>query len=354
MFKTNLDAYLAIPVTFYGVSNERLKAIRKEFYALLDDLCRVSSQIDFQFGEFNAHVPTVKLLKGRQRYSGSLRQRFPSETRRRCEILKISIMVPFTTKEIQYDASDISSHSERIKAKKHACVMLIRELFVKQVSDLLVAANLCHAGLIELNDSFVSQDRSIVTYLQVPKMDATALQSAVELSQQIGWPKLQMLDLVQVWKWISKHNDFHLYGISSSQIGRALASFSHIFEYSNRDEPMQLLWALIGIEALYVKGNMALIEQVREKAQKFLGEQEAYKKKIGSMYDFRSRFVHGDLDFPSIYTPFSDWEVFGEGLLESISLAVAVLTATLQEIIRRDWSGLAFSYNITDSGRTDR
>jgi hypothetical protein len=349
MYKTHLDVYLAIPRTFYGTSDEQLETAREALNACLDELVTLSGQIDFHLCWFDVHVPVLTLLKGRSRNTKHLRGLFSEGLPKGNEVLKVSITVPFSTHEIKDAPSDLSSQSEKIKQKKHTCKMILAELFVKQVSDLLVIANLCRVGSIELRDSVVVQDGSVVEYLKVPKMDAMALQRATELAQQIGWPKLLTLEFDQVWKWVAKHEDFHLYGVSDNPMGRALCAFSHIFEYSNRDEPMQLLWALIGIEALYVKGNTALIEQVREKAQKLLGEQEAYKKKIGSMYDFRSRFVHGDLDFSGIDTPFSDYEVFGEGLLESISLAVAVLTATLQEIIRRDWSGLTFSYEVRDS-----
>ena len=114
---------------------------------------------------------------------------------------------------------------------------------------------------------------------------------------------------------------------------------------------MQLFWALMGIEALYVKGNVGLMQQVREKSQAFLDPQEAFKKRISQMYHFRSRFIHGDLGFPGYPLIFDGDERVQrhyEQLGKSISLAVAILVATIQELIQRGWSGLDFSYKVDD------
>lgn len=67
------------------------------------------------------------------------------------------------------------------------------------------------------------------------------------------------------------------------------------------------------------------------------------------MYDFRSRFLHGDYDFDGPVLLGDAEEVVGKysaELIESISLAVAILTATLQEMIKRNWTSLNFSYEV--------
>jgi hypothetical protein len=183
-------------------------------------------------------------------------------------------------------------------------------------------------------------------------MDAWALQRAVRMASKIDWPKLQRLDVAQAWQWANKHIDF-LDSFSGRPTGRAINAFSGLLEKNTADEPMQLVWALIGIEALYVGGKVSIMEQVREKVQSFLGKQETYKKKIVEMYNFRSRFVHGDLDFPDLHL-IGDGrpavERFDRELLESITMAVSILAATLQEIIQRDWNGLSFMYQVNDSG----
>jgi hypothetical protein len=120
---------------------------------------------------------------------------------------------------------------------------------------------------------------------------------------------------------------------------------------------MQLLWALVGLEALYVHGKSELAQQVRDKAQAFLGAQEKFKKAVTKMYDFRSRFVHGDLDFPGlclIGDARKTVERFDDELRDATAVAVAMLVGTLQEVIRRDWDGLRFDYTISNIGNTEQ
>ena len=98
-----------------------------------------------------------------------------------------------------------------------------------------------------------------------------------------------------------------------------------------------------------VKGEGSLTQQVRDKTSVLLGAPTSYKKKLNNMYDFRSRLVHGDLDFPGRHNLREEQE--GEHiqeLQEAIGLAIAILIATLQEIILRNWNGIDFTYIVND------
>jgi hypothetical protein len=164
----------------------------------------------------------------------------------------------------------------------------------------------------------------------------------MEFSIKAGWPKIRRLRFDIVWRWLSQFDDFFERGYSETQVGRALCAFSRIVEFSNTDEPIHLLWSLLGIECLYVQGNIAILEQVKEKTKLILGEQSAFKKALGQMYDFRSKFVHGALNIPRIGTDYH--KKYSGELIESISVAAAVFLATLQELVRKDWKELAFVY----------
>jgi len=149
---------------------------------------------------------------------------------------------------------------------------------------------------------------------------------------------------------VLKHLDY-LDGFDGGATGRAISAFSRIFEAAIIDDSMQLVWALIGIESLYVKGKTSIVEQVRDKVQAFLGQPETYKKKLGSMYEFRSRFIHGDLDFIPLYLvgdARSVVERYEIEQTEAVDMAIAILVASLQELILRDWSGLDFTYTVSN------
>jgi hypothetical protein len=182
-------------------------------------------------------------------------------------------------------------------------------------------------------------------------MDGWSMQRAADAAKQMGWPHLDTLEIQTVWRWAAKHHRT-LEAFDRTSLGRALCAFSRLFEHKTADEPLQLLWALVGLEALYVQGKAEVAQQVREKSQVLLGKQVAFKKKITQMYDFRSRFVHGDLDFPGLCLIGDARETianFDNELLDAVGMAVAVLAGTIQEIIRRDWAGLHFDYSVADS-----
>ena len=71
------------------------------------------------------------------------------------------------------------------------------------------------------------------------------------------------------------------------------------------------------------------------------------------MYDFRSRFVHGDLDFPGLCLIGDVRDTvagFDDELVDAIAVAVALLAGSIQEVIRRDWDRLQFDYTVNNVG----
>lgn len=75
------------------------------------------------------------------------------------------------------------------------------------------------------------------------------------------------------------------------------------------------------------------------------------------MYEFRSRFMHGDLDFPPLYLmgdAAKPFERYQDRQIEAVNLGVAILAASLQELIHRNWAGVDFSYTPLDPGFSTR
>jgi hypothetical protein len=63
------------------------------------------------------------------------------------------------------------------------------------------------------------------------------------------------------------------------------------------------------------------------------------------MYEFRSGFMHGSLDFPCVAASMDDVrERYSQELKESISTATAILVSMLQHMIEKDWTQLFFQY----------
>ncbi len=220
-------------------------------------------------------------------------------------------------------------------------------LFEKGLYDIAIVANIARPGSLEFGRGTLFQDGEY-KYATDEMGNVYLLREAVQLAHSIGWPRLQTFDFAQVWLWATKQAGF-VEGFGGGSTGRALNAFANLFQPG--DETINLLWALVGIEALYTKGQGALQEQVRVKSQALLGELEAHKKRIGQMYDFRSRFVHGDLEISGKY-PLRDasdeYMKYQDDLFASIELAEAILLATLQKLVELDWKGLTFSYQVND------
>jgi hypothetical protein len=336
---SRIDLFVAIPMPTNEFVTEDEK-YRVTLYEMVDDLCGLSGQLETDLFEFGTTSLKVEMLKGNRRRLKVLEEEFGKKTLGACEIVRFSATVPF---------SDSFSKIKDVSPDE-INRMFIRESVRKRVSDILIMANLSRVGSIEVKDSVLLQDGKIQKHTKIPKMDAWFFQRAVDLSQKIKWPQLHSIGFEHVWAWVNKNIGF-LNGFDKSPTGRAISAFSRVFQQGEDDEAIQLLWALIGIEALYVRGKVSVMEQVREKIQVVLGTQETHKKRISEMYEFRSRFMHGDLDFPGlchIHDAMPDYERYSDNQMETVTTAIAILSASLQELIIRDWKGLEFSYSVVD------
>lgn len=160
------------------------------------------------------------------------------------------------------------------------------------------------------------------------------------------WPPLGSTPLASVWRWARSLPGFDE-GVPKGPAGRALAAFSHFIPARNSSSPIDLLWALLALEALYCEGKDGLRNQLVRKSQRFLGERTQHKKQFGGVYDLRSRFVHGSTDFPLQYTPHDahpDFTRFSSEQYEGTNLALAVLISTLQKMVVENRSTLEFDY----------
>jgi hypothetical protein len=157
-----------------------------------------------------------------------------------------------------------------------------------------------------------------------------------------AWPPIHALPFQQVWSWLVR-----LPGLanteSPSPAGRAVNALSHLLvePYSRA---VILMWAMVGIEAIYTAGSGGLVQQVRERTRVFLGVSDRSDKLVSTMYDLRSRFVHGDLNFAGAHgMGVTAAYAARDELAKATDLATSILLASVQELIRRDWLGVKFS-----------
>jgi len=177
--------------------------------------------------------------------------------------------------------------------------------------------------------------------------EGSGLDQAARMARELGWPTIRELSPTKVLQWIKAVDGWDA-GIGRGRVGRALAAFSAVTALQQADtlSPEKLVWALSGLEALYCEGRAAQAAQLLTKSEVLLGPRLANKPRFARMYDYRSRFVHGDQDLPFVFREPDDGIVPGlsasDQLRESENIAVAMLVASLQELVDRDWHGIEF------------
>lgn len=235
-----------------------------------------------------------------------------------------------------------------LQKEKGRFILYFSFLFKNRIQAFLIALQLSYPGFIHNDEGQLLINGHLYTEVEG---SLTPIRESLEfMHSKIKWPPLKVIDINKTWNYIKEEMSGFDH-MSNSPIQRALNAFSYLFVDRLNDTTMTLFWALIGIEALYVKGKNNIIDQVNEKSQVFLGQLKDFKKILKTMYNFRSRLVHGDLDLPSKFIIHDDEiyqnHVFKES--DAASVAILVLIATLQKMILLNKKNLNFQYKILRS-----
>lgn len=165
---------------------------------------------------------------------------------------------------------------------------------------------------------------------------------AYEHGNNIKWPSIIGLNLEATLNWFIKFN-VNLHSSSTSPSGRAINAFSHLFNYElHETDSSHLFWCLLGIESLFAVGTNNISDQIRQKLQIVLGEPREFKRKLNKLYEFRSRLIHGDLNFPPKFS--IDHEHFEAGYWDYVAFATSLLMASLKMLIYNDLDRFEFTY----------
>lgn len=223
--------------------------------------------------------------------------------------------------------------------------ILINIAFQKTIFDLILATNLSNLGSLPVLNGIIIQDGDGYP-TKLRDIFTGHFTSAKKYIEEWKYPKLNNLEFKQTWNWLKERKDY-LIGFSENKTGRALGNYSYLM---SRGLDNILFRAVMGIEALFAKGTGNLQDQVRSKSQIILGEQESFKKVYNNMYNFRSRYIHGDLDFPTkLSLDMTEKTVkYNQEIQDATYFAIGLLHASLQELVLRNWSGYEFDYSVKD------
>lgn len=211
------------------------------------------------------------------------------------------------------------------------------------VHRLCILVNLARPGSIETWQGLVISESSREA---VRPIRSTIREALADTS----WPPILSLRVTTVLEWAERVG-WDVNALGETAVFRALNALTYF--YGEESGAGDLLYALISLEALYTKGA-GIASQLAEKTQVFLGRGEGLKRKIASMYDFRSRFVHGELSFPSAFHSHDaaeEYERYSGELYAATDLAQRLLIATLQKMIARGLTELRFRWALDSSER---
>lgn len=354
MSNTRLTCY----IYFNNILLNTYKEMGENIFRMINEIIEVSDKLTIPMEEFGFTKPEISLiditkLSDDHELIQVINENKLLSVRNNIRLvaenlLSITIVMPVPETVVEGFAkaiTDVDKDILNVMSTDETNRILIFSIFKKRIIDLITAANLTHFGSMPLFRGIIIQDGDRTERLD--EIKAYILYHAMKFVEEIRYPVLHRLNFLSVWNWIIKREDF-LTGFSNGSTGRALCCFSMLL---NSEHPNLLFRSIMGIESLYAKGNGNLQEQVREKSQELLGKQESYKKLYTNMYNFRSRYIHGDLDFPvSENLDYTDKTTkYNKELEQATNYAIALLGATLQELIIRDWNGLEFKYDVTDS-----
>lgn len=214
-------------------------------------------------------------------------------------------------------------------------------LFLRTLS---LAANIARPGSFAFDRPvmFVKGEKPVKLRPMVNSLD-----SIFSFGNKIDWPSIKMLRLIKVWDWLKRIDDVWV-AFGKSPSGRALAAFSHLFaENWGRQSPLDDLWAVVGLEAIYNSNGRQ--RELIEKACLFLGSIPKTKKQIENVYGTRSGLVHGGMNFPFSYCDFDGLPEYEAWMDKAIALkdrSVPILVATLQRMAQEGIYSIDFEYKL--------
>ena len=153
--------------------------------------------------------------------------------------------------------------------------------------------------------------------------------------RKFDWPVIGYYSVSDAWNWLSSVKDFKkVFG--TTPLGRGLSAFSYFFSRGrnlNAAEPLDDLWALVGLESIYKTNGSK--NELKDRIRLFLGDHPRLKSLIDNLYKIRSSLIHGGMDMPFSFNPYdgkSEHERFEEKSIRVTESSMSLLIATLQKM----------------------
>ncbi len=330
----HLEAYLALGIPFAYLDEQ----FSPRLASSLDELISLSTALTIQC--LNQSIPLSIESVSSTRLDRFVRRSLGMPVLRHSRLIRLDADVEVNDKmESDFISNGYEGNPDDIIR------VVARRVFEKRAHEIMIAANLSNVGSLELVRMVSRCESSWKVYPET--VGALEIREAVIASAKHQWPAMQRLGFGDVWAWLNRFSGFTT-GFSNSQVGRALNAMTQIMNEKALDMPLQLVWSMIGLEAIYCRRTEAVLEQLRDGSSLLLGTCPI-RKLFNTMYDSRSKFLHGTMNFAGsdlLEDARDDVGKFDQSMAEASALAIAVLVATIQELVVRGWTGVGFRYEV--------
>lgn len=210
------------------------------------------------------------------------------------------------------------------------------------IQKLSLLVNLSYATKVDFLEGVIYDNDE---YVATTELLISTIDYAYQHADDMNWPRLKSVDFNKTVNWFVTNN-IHLDGNSKNKLHRAINAFSYLFSNLKEKDTSQLFWNMLGIEALLAEGTNSISSQIRVKSSLVLGEPLEYKKKLTKLYDYRSRFIHGDFNFPAKFS--ADFEIFEDEYWDYLTFSSSILLALIRKLIEKSENEYKFEYKLSD------
>lgn len=181
------------------------------------------------------------------------------------------------------------------------------------------------------------------------------LQSTFNVSNELsGWPNINVIPLRNVVQWYDSLN----IGVkvkAENDIERTLFSFLYFCNDNHSVfNPTLIVWIIQSLESFFgIKANDSIIRTLKSRIFMHLGNTKQPKvvnKKINAFYDYRSKFVHGDMDIlrygSDKFLPAKPIDEYYFKLIELCDFGATLIVSCLQKMIINNSKKIEFKETI--------
>jgi hypothetical protein len=267
------------------------------------------------------------------------------------EHFRKSIFFEFSAK-IEFREADwkLEPPHDTPEDKKGIFESIIESEFSFLTHQLVIAANIARPGSIHTLPGYMFYDDKFYNQFDGLK---SSLEMLFSFKPETEQPKLKLLRIANVWKWLSKLNDFNS-GFGVTPLGRGLAAFSYIFTSEFGDEsPLDDLWAIVAPESLYESNGSQ--RELNDRSRLFLGQFQNGKSEIYDIYKNRSKLIHGGMNLPFSFGDndgLPEVEQFHEKSMRFWDTSIPIIIATFQRMAELEIYEIEFELRIKHHRKT--